>query len=178
MSDYQSLRSLFPQFKEEVLKKAIEISKCPVNWNKYNKWVEAGRPYEEHEEVLMNLKHEYESQKRSVGKSIDLYSFYYFVFMYMFGYIVKLINKILFKEPENMLTEEENAEMELVLRETPGMRIETPGKQAMELLPQQEPKPPTVRKVNIVVKLLDSNEFPTLARYTNQMIRSKKRQYS
>ncbi|RGB31168.1 hypothetical protein C1646_671106 [Rhizophagus diaphanus] len=67
MSDYQSLRSLFPQFKEEVLKKAIEISKCPVNWNKYNKWVEAGRPYEEHEEVLMNLKHEYESQKRSVG---------------------------------------------------------------------------------------------------------------
>ncbi|GBC44884.1 hypothetical protein GLOIN_2v1482886 [Rhizophagus irregularis DAOM 181602=DAOM 197198] len=58
-------RSLFPQFTEE--------------------WVEVGRPYEEHEEVLMNLKFENgSSQTRSV---------------------VKLI-KFFFKKPDNMLTED------------------------------------------------------------------------
>ncbi|GBC04172.1 hypothetical protein RclHR1_05550009 [Rhizophagus clarus] len=67
MSDFESLRSLFPQFTEEELKEAIEISKCPVNWIEYNKWVEEGSPYEEHDEVILNLKHEYESQTRSVG---------------------------------------------------------------------------------------------------------------
>lgn len=61
--------------------------------------------------------------------------------------------------------------MELALTETPGMQIERPGKRAMKLLPQQEPKPPLVRKVNIVVKFLDSAKFPTLTKYTYQMIR-------
>ncbi|PKY46780.1 hypothetical protein RhiirA4_461745 [Rhizophagus irregularis] len=64
MSDFESLRSLFPQFTEEELKKALKISKCPVNWVEYNKWVEEGCPYEEHDEVLLNLKAE---QTRSVG---------------------------------------------------------------------------------------------------------------
>lgn len=92
MYDLQSLRSLFPQFTEEELKEAIEISKCPVNWTEYNKWVAEGFPYEEDDDVLMNLKPENdESQTRSIGKSIDLYSLYCFVFMYMFGYIVKPI---------------------------------------------------------------------------------------
>lgn len=68
MSDFQSFRSHFPQFTEKELKEAIEISKGSVNWIEYNKWVEEGRPYEEHDEVLMNLKLEYESQTRSVGK--------------------------------------------------------------------------------------------------------------
>ncbi|PKY49466.1 hypothetical protein RhiirA4_422977 [Rhizophagus irregularis] len=66
MSDFQSFRSHFPQFTEKELKEAIEISKGSVNWIEYNKWVEEGRPYEEHDEVLMNLKLEYESQTRSV----------------------------------------------------------------------------------------------------------------
>lgn len=69
-----------------------------------------------------------------------------------------------------MLSEKENSEMELALTETPVIQIETPGKRARELLPQQEPKPPLVRKVNIVIKLLDSTKFPVLSKYTNQMI--------
>ena len=73
-------RSLFPQFTEEEVERVRKIIKCPVNWTKYNKWVEAGRPYTEHDEILMDLKVENESsQTRSAGKSIDLYSFYYFI---------------------------------------------------------------------------------------------------
>jgi hypothetical protein len=69
-----------------------------------------------------------------------------------------------------MLSEAEK-EMELALTVTPGMQIKTPGKRAMRILPQQNPKPPIVRKVNIVIKLLDPGKFPILSKYTNQMIR-------
>jgi hypothetical protein len=169
MSESQFPRSLFPQFTEEEIKEVIKFSKDSVNWTEYNKWVEAGRPYEEHDEVLMNLELENGSQARSAGKSIDLYSFCYFIFMifmHMFGlYIVKLI-KFFFKEPNDMLTEKENMEMEAVITEIQGIQIEKPGKQALILLPQKELKPP----VNIVVKILDPTRFPKSTEYTNRMI--------
>ena len=60
--------------------------------------------------------------------------------------------------------------MELVLTVVPGRQNKNPGKEAMELLPIKEPKPPLVRKVNIVVKFLGPIKFPTLTRYTNQML--------
>ena len=66
-------------------------------------------------------------------------------------------------------------EMELALTEIPGKQLETPGKQAMVLLPLKEPKPPLVRKVDIVVKILDPIKFPTLTKYTNQMLRDLQR---
>lgn len=87
----------------------------------------------------------------------------------MFGYIVKLI-KFFFKKPEDMLTEEENTEMEFALTEIPRRQIMKPGKKAMQLLPINEPNPPLVRKVNIVVKVLDPTTFPTLTKYPNQML--------
>ena len=65
--------------------------------------------------------------------------------------------------------------MELALTEIPGKPIKTPGKQAMVLLLIKEPKPPLVRKVDIVVKILDPIKFPTLTRYTNQMLRDLQR---
>lgn len=71
--------------------------------------------------------------------------------------------------------EKENVEMELALTETPGMQFKTSGKRAMKLLPQQEPKLPLIKKANIVVKFLDSEKFPTLTKYANQMIRDMKK---
>ena len=98
MSESQFPRSLFPQFTEGELEKASKSFKSSVNWTEYNKWVEAGRPYEEHDEVLMNLELKNGSpQKRSDSKSIDMYSFCYFIFMYMFG-LCSQTYKILFKE--------------------------------------------------------------------------------
>lgn len=41
-----------------------------------------------------------------------------------------------------------------------------PGKQAMQFFP----KPSLVRKVNIVVKAQEPTTFPTLIKYTNQML--------
>lgn len=64
--------------------------------------------------------------------------------------------------------------MELALTEIPGKPIKTQGKRAMVLLPIKEPKPPLVRKVDIVVKILDPIKFPTLTRYTNQMLQRDK----
>src|SRR5687767_6549279 len=96
MSESQFPWSLFPQFTEEEIKKVVENSKGSVNWTEYNKWVEAGRPYEEHDEVLMNLEPKNGSpQKISDGRSIDMYSFCYFIFMYMFG-LCNQTYKILF----------------------------------------------------------------------------------
>jgi hypothetical protein len=60
-------------------------------------------------------------------------------------------------------------EMELALTEIPGKLTE---KQAMVLLSIKEPKLPLVRKVDIVVKILDPIKFLT---YTNQMLRDLQR---
>ncbi|CAB5116411.1 hypothetical protein RhiirA5_378585 [Rhizophagus irregularis] len=69
MSESQFPRSLFPQFTEEDFKEASENFKSYVNWTEYDKWVEAGCPYEEHDEILMNLnlEHNGSSQTRSIG---------------------------------------------------------------------------------------------------------------
>ena len=37
---------------EEKVKKLNEELKASVNWTELAKWIEAGEPYEEHEEVL------------------------------------------------------------------------------------------------------------------------------
>ncbi|CAB5201103.1 unnamed protein product [Rhizophagus irregularis] len=57
MSESQFPRSLFPQFTEEELQKASKISHSSVNWTEYNKWVKAGEPFKEHDELMsMNQK--------------------------------------------------------------------------------------------------------------------------
>ncbi|GBC29306.2 hypothetical protein GLOIN_2v1488768 [Rhizophagus irregularis DAOM 181602=DAOM 197198] len=57
MSKSQFPRSLFPQFTEEELQKASKISHSSVNWTEYNKWVKAGEPFKEHDELMsMNQK--------------------------------------------------------------------------------------------------------------------------
>lgn len=68
MSESQFPQSQFSHFTEE----------------EYDKWVKAGKPFEQHDELLyLDQKL---SLKRPTGKSIDLYSFYYYyIFMYIFG---------------------------------------------------------------------------------------------
>ena len=40
-----------------------------MNWPEYYKWVEAGKPFVEHDEIIMNQKLENEStHKRPAGK--------------------------------------------------------------------------------------------------------------
>ncbi|PKY40569.1 hypothetical protein RhiirA4_453962 [Rhizophagus irregularis] len=51
MSQSQFPRSLFFQFTEDELKKISESYKSSVNWTEYNKWLKAGQPFEEHEEI-------------------------------------------------------------------------------------------------------------------------------
>ncbi|PKY60666.1 hypothetical protein RhiirA4_412779 [Rhizophagus irregularis] len=69
MSESQFPRSLFPQFTEEELQEASRISHSSVNWTEYYKWVEAGEPFKEHDELMsMNQKLENGStQRRSAG---------------------------------------------------------------------------------------------------------------
>ncbi|EXX67892.1 hypothetical protein RirG_110250 [Rhizophagus irregularis DAOM 197198w] len=65
MSESQFPRSQFSHFTEE----------------EYDKWVEAGKPFEQHNELLVYL-----DQKLENGSLDDLYSFYYYyIFMYIFG---------------------------------------------------------------------------------------------
>lgn len=68
------------------------------------------------------------------------------------------------------MSEDESKEMELTLIAVSGRQIKMPGKKAINSLLQQEPKPPLVTIVNIVIKYLDSVKFPILSRYTNQML--------
>lgn len=89
--------------------------------------------------------------------------------------MVKLY-KFFLKEPNNVtLTEIEDFEMEAALSIVPGRRIKRPGKEAMEHLPLQGPRPPLVTSVNIVVKILDPVNFPTLSNYARQMIQGLQR---
>ncbi|RIA97995.1 hypothetical protein C1645_813376 [Glomus cerebriforme] len=53
---------------KEEIKSAIKISKDFVNWIVYNKWIDAGRPYEEHDKVLMNLEFENKSSQTRSAK--------------------------------------------------------------------------------------------------------------
>ncbi|GET00734.1 hypothetical protein GLOIN_2v1474414 [Rhizophagus clarus] len=69
MSESQFPRFLFPQFTEEELQEASKLIHSSVDWTEYNKWVEAGEPFKEHDELLpMNQKLENGStQRRSAG---------------------------------------------------------------------------------------------------------------
>ncbi|CAB4420760.1 hypothetical protein RhiirA5_477181 [Rhizophagus irregularis] len=52
MSETQFPRSLFPQFTEAQLEEISKRFKSSVNWTKYNKWVEDGEPFVEHDEII------------------------------------------------------------------------------------------------------------------------------
>ncbi|RIA86824.1 hypothetical protein C1645_807594 [Glomus cerebriforme] len=52
MSESQFPRSLFPQFTEEELEEASKSIKASVDWTKFNKWIEAGEPFTEHDELI------------------------------------------------------------------------------------------------------------------------------
>ncbi|CAG8616150.1 14485_t:CDS:2 [Rhizophagus irregularis] len=171
MSETQFPRSLFPQFTEAQLEEISKRFKSSVNWTKYNKWVEDGEPFVEHDEIIDQNG---SSPRSPDGKSIDFYPFCYFIFMYIFDN--GQTYKFFLKEPNNvMLTEIEDFEMEAALSIVPGRRIKRPGKEAMEHLPLQEPRPPLVTSVNIVVKILDPVNFPTLSNYARQMIQDLQR---
>jgi hypothetical protein len=91
------------------IKKVVKISKDSVNWTEYNKWVKAGRPYEE---LNLEPKNGY-PQKRLVSLLICTHSVTSFLCICLV-YVVKL-TKFFFKEPNDMLTEEENIEMEAAI---------------------------------------------------------------
>ncbi|PKC10225.1 hypothetical protein RhiirA5_374831 [Rhizophagus irregularis] len=73
--------------RDRCLDNGIFLLEASVNWTEYNKWVEAGRPYEEHDEILMNLEVEMDLLKQDQ------------------------------LEPNDMLKEDENMEMETVITE-------------------------------------------------------------
>lgn len=60
--------------------------------------------------------------------------------------------------------------MEELLTEVPERPIKRPGKRAIISLQQKEPKPPSVTKVNIVIKSLDPTKFPIQQRYLKKML--------
>lgn len=83
MSESQIPQSLFPQFTKQQLARASKSIKSSVNWTEYNKWVKAGKPFVEHDELMfIDQKRKNGSYRKPTGKFIDLYLFYYFIFMY------------------------------------------------------------------------------------------------
>ncbi|CAB5155640.1 hypothetical protein RhiirA5_361275 [Rhizophagus irregularis] len=73
MSESQIPQSLFPQFTKEQLARASKSIKSSVNWTEYNKWVKAGKPFVEHDELM------FIDQKRKNGSyrkptEIELYN--------------------------------------------------------------------------------------------------------
>jgi hypothetical protein len=67
------------------------------------------------------------------------------------------------------LTEGENRDMEELFTQVPG-EIIRPGRNAILNLPPENPQPPNVTIVNIVVKVLDPIKFPVQSQYTREMI--------
>ena len=62
---------------DEELKRLIEESRASINWTEVAKWDAEGRPYEEHEEILLFLNKDNKDELinlGSTGKSTDLYS--------------------------------------------------------------------------------------------------------
>ncbi|CAB4432436.1 unnamed protein product [Rhizophagus irregularis] len=53
-------------------------------------------------------------------------------------------------EPDQItLSEDENRKMDLVLKRVPGRPLETPGKEAMKLLPMKEPQAPPCYEADV-----------------------------
>jgi hypothetical protein len=59
---------------DEELKRLREKRKASINWAEVAKWDAKGRPYEEHEEILLFLNKDELTNLGSNGKSTDLYS--------------------------------------------------------------------------------------------------------
>src|SRR6266542_2544935 len=59
---------------DEELERLREESKASINWTEVAKWNADGRPYEEHEEILMFLNKNELTSLGSKGKPTDLYS--------------------------------------------------------------------------------------------------------
>lgn len=94
MSETQFSWSQFPQYTEEQLKRASKSFKSSVNWAKYKEWVEAGKPFKEHNELLSidqaDQKLENSSYNRPVGKSII--EFVFILLSHFYVYIWLIIN--------------------------------------------------------------------------------------
>ncbi|CAB5184152.1 hypothetical protein GLOIN_2v1777437 [Rhizophagus irregularis DAOM 181602=DAOM 197198] len=98
--------------RDRCLDNGIFLLEASVNWTEYNKWVEAGRPYEEHDEILMNLEVEMDLLKQDQ--------------------LVRTKRHVKGRrEYGNGNSNHRNSETQ----------IEKPGRQALILLSQQEPKP-------------------------------------
>ncbi|GBB86587.1 hypothetical protein RclHR1_00130028 [Rhizophagus clarus] len=52
MSEVQFPQSQFSHFTEKQLERASKNFKSSINWIKYKEWVEAGKPFKEHDELL------------------------------------------------------------------------------------------------------------------------------
>ena len=93
MSETQFPRSQFPQYTEEQFERASKSFKSSVNWAKYKEWVEAGKPFKEHDELLSidqaDQKLENGSYNRPVGKSIE---FVFIPLPHFYVYIWLIIN--------------------------------------------------------------------------------------
>ncbi|CAB5184606.1 unnamed protein product [Rhizophagus irregularis] len=71
MSESQIPRSLFPQFTEEQLARASKNIKSSVNWTEYDKWVKAGKPFVEHDELMfIDQKRENGTYRRPTGTEL------------------------------------------------------------------------------------------------------------
>src|SRR5436305_7610476 len=150
MSQSQFPKAYFSQFTEDELKKISESFKSSVNWTEHNKWLKEGQPFEEHEEIelFINRGNEFSQRQVSAGKSIYLCSFCCFIL-----YIYIWLTLFFLKEPNDVtLSEIENRQLEASLTKVEGRTIQRPGKTAILQLPPQDPKPPLVTTVNIVVK--------------------------
>ena len=75
MSEAKFPKYLFPQFTEEEIEKASKSINSSVNWTEYDKWIKAGKPYQEHDELIIDQKLENESaHKRPASKLICIHS--------------------------------------------------------------------------------------------------------
>ncbi|RGB29308.1 hypothetical protein C1646_766743 [Rhizophagus diaphanus] len=110
---------------EERIKKLRKEWKASVNRVELAKWIEAGQPYEEHEELLLVLnQNEHTTCSESVAgrDNVDIGG-------------------------EHIAGGS--------FTEVPGRQIVRPGRNAILELPPREPLPPDVRTANIVIKRLD-----------------------
>ncbi|PKC06644.1 hypothetical protein RhiirA5_400273 [Rhizophagus irregularis] len=71
MSETQFSWSQFPQYTEEQLKRASKSFKSSVNWAKYKEWVEAGKPFKEHNELLSIDQADQKLENSSYNRPVD-----------------------------------------------------------------------------------------------------------
>ncbi|CAB4432737.1 unnamed protein product [Rhizophagus irregularis] len=69
MSEAKFPKYLFPQFTEEEIEKASKSINSSVNWTEYDKWIKAGKPYQEHDELIIDQKLENESAHKRPART-------------------------------------------------------------------------------------------------------------